>query len=115
LSCDIRIASTEAKFVCAGVNVGLMSSAYRLPRLIGIARAKEMLLTGQIYSVEEAEHSGLVTAIHSVEELMEAAIKLAERIASRAPLSVEATKRVAGRALDLTSEEASELQARELG
>ena len=35
LCCDIRIASTEAKFVCAGVNVGLMASTYRLPRLIG--------------------------------------------------------------------------------
>ena len=46
LVCDIRIASSSASFVGAGVNVGLMASVYRLPRLIGIARAKHMLLTG---------------------------------------------------------------------
>ena len=47
LCCDVRLASSEAKFVCAGVNVGLMASAYRLPRLIGVAQAKEMLFTGR--------------------------------------------------------------------
>ena len=46
LCCDVRLASREARFVCAGVNVGLMASVYRLPRLIGVARAKHMLLTG---------------------------------------------------------------------
>ncbi|HKY03637.1 MAG TPA: enoyl-CoA hydratase/isomerase family protein, partial [Blastocatellia bacterium] len=94
LCCDIRIASTDAKFVCAGVNVGLIASAYRLPRLIGIARAKAMLLTGLPHDAETAERFGLVTAIHEPEQLVESAVTLAERIASRAPLSVEATKRV---------------------
>ena len=46
LCCDLRVASTEARFVCAGVNVGLVASAWRLPRLIGVARAKALLLTG---------------------------------------------------------------------
>jgi enoyl-CoA hydratase len=99
LACDIRIASTQAKFVCAGVNVGLMASAYRLPRIIGVARAKHMLLTGLPQDAATAERFGLVTAVHAPEELLAAASALAERIASRAPLSVEATKRIAGRAL----------------
>jgi enoyl-CoA hydratase len=99
LACDIRVASSEAKFVCAGVNIGLMASAYRLPRVIGIARAKHMLLTGLPQSAETAERFGLVTAVHSPEELIGAAKALAERIATRAPLSVEATKRVAAKAV----------------
>lgn len=112
--CDIRIASTDARFVCSGVNVGLMASAYRLPRLIGVARAKQMLLTGAPHDAATAERFGLVTAVHEPAALMTEAIKLAERIASRAPLSVEATKRMAARAPDLSPEQAAELNGREL-
>ena len=107
LCADIRIASTEASFVCSGVNVGLMASPYRLPRLIGVARAKHMLLTGLPFDAEAAERFGLVTAVHKPDMLLEQATELAERIASRAPLSVEATKRVASRANDLSPEEAA--------
>lgn len=112
--CDIRIASSEARFVCAGVNVGLMASTYRLPRLIGVSRAKAMLLTGLPHDAETAERYGLVTGLHAPHHLREEAIKLAERIASRAPLSVEATKRTANRAPDLSPEEANAMQAPEL-
>jgi enoyl-CoA hydratase/carnithine racemase len=114
LCCDIRVASTEAKFVCAGVNVGLMASTYRLPRLIGVSRAKAMLLTGLPHDAETAERYGLTTGLHAPEALMPAALKLAERIASRAPLSVEATKRTATRAPDLSPEDAEVMLGREL-
>ncbi|HEY2359430.1 MAG TPA: enoyl-CoA hydratase/isomerase family protein [Phenylobacterium sp.] len=114
LCCDIRLASTEAKFVCAGVNVGLMASTYRLPRLIGVSRAKAMLLTGLPHDAETAERYGLVTGLHAPDHLRDAAIALAERIASRAPLSVEATKRTATRAPDLSPEEAAAMQGPEL-
>jgi enoyl-CoA hydratase len=112
--CDIRIASTEARFVCAGVNVGLMASTYRLPRLIGISRAKAMLLTGLPHDAETAERYGLVTGLHAPDDLRGAAIALADRIASRAPLSVEATKRTANRAMDLSPEDWAEMAAPEL-
>ena len=114
LCCDIRIASTEAKFVCAGVNVGLMASTYRLPRLIGVSRAKAMLLTGLPHDAETAERYGLVTGLHTADALRAGAISLAERIASRAPLSVEATKRTANRAPDLSPDEAAAMAAPEL-
>ncbi|HEY3950364.1 enoyl-CoA hydratase/isomerase family protein [Phenylobacterium sp.] len=114
LCCDLRLASTEAKFVCAGVNVGLMASTYRLPRLIGTSRAKAMLLTGLPHDAEIAERYGLVTGLHAPDDLRPAAVALAERIASRAPLSVEATKRTAGRAVDLSPDEFNALAAPEL-
>jgi enoyl-CoA hydratase len=106
LCCDLRIASTDASFVCAGVNVGLMASTYRLPRLIGVSRAKAMLLTGLGHDATSMERWGLVTAVHAPDSLLEAAMKLAARIASRAPLSVEASKRVVDAALDLPPEQA---------
>ena len=114
LCCDLRLASTETKFVCAGVNIGLAASAYRLPRLIGVAHAKHMLFTGQPYDAETVTRFGLVSELHQPDELLPAALRLAERIASRAPLSVEASKRLANRAPTLTPEEAVTAQATEL-
>jgi enoyl-CoA hydratase len=115
LACDIRIASSEASFVCAGVNVGLMASVWRLPRLIGVARAKHMLLTGLPHDAETAERFGLVTAIFEPDILLSEAETLAGRIATRAPLSVEATKRAASMAPDLSAEEAKQATREELG
>jgi len=114
LCCDIRIASTAARFVCAGVNVGLMASAWRLPRLIGPGRAKAMLLTGSPIDAARAESWGLVTELRAPAALRDAALALGGRIASRAPLSVEATKRVANQALDLTAEASIEAIRREM-
>lgn len=114
LSCDIRLAATTASFTAAGVNMGLMASAYSLPRLIGVARAKAILLTGQPCDARTAEHWGVATGLHDPVELTGKALDLAARIASRAPLSVEATKRIASRAPDLSPEDAGPLQSREL-
>lgn len=107
LACDLRIGGPSARFVCAGVNVGLMASAYRLPRLIGVARAKHMLLTGLPIDAATAEAYGLITLRVSDEQLGNEALALAQRIASRAPLSVAATRELANRAADLTPEEAA--------
>lgn len=114
LCCDLRIAAATAMFACAGVNMGLTASAWRLPRLIGLARAKAMLLTGAPHDAETALAWGLVTAVHQPEILMTAARELAARVASRAPLSVEATKRLADRALDDPPEAAARRLAAEM-
>ena len=113
-ACDIRIASAEARFVCSGVNVGLMASTYRLPRLIGVARAKHMLLTGSPVDAATADKFGLVTAVYAADALMSGALMLAERIASRAPLSVEATKRAIALAPNLSPADAAAANAKEL-
>jgi enoyl-CoA hydratase len=114
LCCDIRIASTEASFTCAAVNIGLIASAWRLPRLIGEGAAKHMLLTGSAFDAVTVEKFGLVSAVHAPDALMDAATALAERIASRAPLSVEATKRVASRAIDLNAQDGGRMMTEEV-
>jgi enoyl-CoA hydratase/carnithine racemase len=114
LCCDIRIASTEASFTCAAVNVGLIASAWRLPRLIGEGAAKHMLLTGSPFSAVQVEKFGLVSAVHASDALIDAASALAKRIASRAPLSVEAAKRVASRAHDLDATEGGRAMSEEV-
>lgn len=114
LCCDLRIASEAARFVCAGVNVGLIASAHRLPRLIGLSRAKSMLMTGLPADAADAERWGLVTAVHAPDRLDAAALALAERIASRAPLAVEAAKRCAAQAFDLEPEAARAAYEREV-
>lgn len=114
LVCDIRIASTRAGFIGAAVNMGLMASSYRLPRLIGIAAAKAMLLTGLRTDPETALRYGLVTQVCAPADLLPQALALADRIATRAPLSVEATKRMIDKALDLDPEAGEAAFAAEL-
>lgn len=102
LACDIRIASDRASFAASGVNIGLMASVVRLPRLIGEARAKAHLLTGANFDPARALADGVVTAVHPASALLSQALNLADRITSRAPLAVEAAKRaVAGAGADL--------------
>ncbi|MFZ5668782.1 MAG: enoyl-CoA hydratase/isomerase family protein [Pseudomonadota bacterium] len=97
LACDIRLAAEGATFTASGVNVGLMASAGRLPGLIGLGPAKAMLLTGLPVDAPTALRTGLVTAVHPAGALLDEAMALAGRIAARAPLAVEAAKRLAGR------------------
>jgi enoyl-CoA hydratase/carnithine racemase len=96
LACDIRLAADGASFTASGVNVGLMASVGRLPRLIGVGPAKAMLLTGSPVDAATALRTGLVTGVHPADALLDEALKLAAGIASRAPLAVEAAKWFAG-------------------
>lgn len=114
LSCDIRIAGERAKFIGAGVNVGLMASVYRLPRIVGVGPAKAMLLSGSPTSSADALRYGLVTAVTPDDQLAAEALLLAERIATRAPLSVEASKRMISQALDLSPAESARAIASEM-
>jgi enoyl-CoA hydratase len=106
LCSDIRIASRSATFACSAVNIGLLASAWRLPRLIGEGAAKAMLLTGETVSAQRAMDLHLITSVHEPEDLEDAALALARRIATRAPMSVEAAKRLAGLSFSLTADEA---------
>lgn len=114
LCCDIRIADHRAKFITAGVNVGLTASAYRLPRLIGVGRAKRMLLTGQAIDAQQAKEFGLVCDVTETEALLPTSIDLARLIATKAPLAIQATKRIANAAFDLSAKEGRLLQEKEI-
>jgi enoyl-CoA hydratase/carnithine racemase len=96
LSCDLRICTTDATFgVPSARAIGncLSPDEYRrLVSVLGIARAKEMLLAARILSAEVAAEWGLVTAVHDRGELEEGVRALTDRLASHAPLAMWAAK-----------------------
>lgn len=95
VACDIRYASEKATFEFAEVNVGLFETngvTWLLPRLIGLGRAKELMLTGRRIDAHEAYRIGLVTKVCSPEALLPEAMQTAKKIASNAPVSVRFVK-----------------------
>lgn len=95
MACDIRYAGSNAKFGQPEVGLGIIpgfSGTYRLPKLIGQAMAKELIFSGKIIRADEALRIGLVNAVYAPEELMPAAIALAEQILKNAPLAVSYAK-----------------------
>jgi enoyl-CoA hydratase/carnithine racemase len=94
---DNIIASTEARFSARFAAIGLtpeLSSSWLLPRLIGVQRAKEMMLTGRIWNAEEAHQLGLVRQVVEPEDLLPTAIAQAAEIAANPGTSLRAIKRM---------------------
>lgn len=107
LSSDIRIAAESATFAFPEVKRGLFETngvMYFLPRLVGLGRAVEMMLTGDKISALDALTTGLVTHLVPPDQLLEQAMTLARRIAANAPISTRLVKQVARRAYDLDLE-----------
>lgn len=95
LACDIRVASENAKFGLPEVTLGIIPAAggtQRLPRAIGLARAKEWVLTGDVYDAQEALRVGLVSRVVPIEKLIETARELASKILARSPIAVRLAK-----------------------
>lgn len=96
LACDLRFASSRAELSDwhmkrSGLGIGSWGSAARLSRLVGLDRAKEMLLTSRVVGGEEAAAIGLVHRVVHEDELMEAAVESAGQIAAMPPRGVQAT------------------------
>lgn len=106
LSCDLRVAADDAKFRGAGVTVGLVVSTTRMTRLLGPAVAKDILLTGRTFTGEEAYRLRLVSESVARSDVLAAARRWADEIATRAPLAVQRTKVAIGQAVDLPYREA---------
>lgn len=107
LACDLRIASSNAKFGLTEVKVASLAGlngTQCLPRAIPQAVAMKMLLTGEMIDAEEALRVGLVSDVVEPGELMGLAKKYAERIASNAPLSVKAAKQAVVMGMDMPLE-----------
>lgn len=95
--CDIRIASEHAKFAESFVKLGIIpgdGGAWLLQRLIGLSRASEMSLTGDVIGAEQAAQWGLVSRVVPADQLLMAANELAQRIAANPPHAVRLTKRL---------------------
>jgi len=85
MMCDIIIAAESARFALPEITLGIMPGAggtQRLPRLIGKAKAMEMILTGRMIDAAEAERAGLVARVVTAEKLLEEALAAAAKIAS---------------------------------
>jgi len=113
LACDIRIASTAAKFAQAFVKRGLhpdWGGTYFLPRVVGTAKACELIFTGDVIDAQEALQLGIVSAVHPPETLMAAAQALARKIADGPPIAIRLAKRAIYHSLECDLRQALEFE-----
>ncbi|HUW65737.1 MAG TPA: enoyl-CoA hydratase-related protein [Spirochaetia bacterium] len=108
LACDIRVAGESAKFGLPEIKLGIFpggGGTQRLPRLVGMGRAKELMYTGDMIDAQTAEKIGLVNRVVPDDQVMAEAVKLARKIASRggAALNLLKTAINAGNATDLAA------------
>lgn len=114
LVCDLRVGALDAKYGANFVRIGLapgMAISYLLPRLIGMARASELLLTGRLVDGREAERLGILNRAVPAADVLPEAMALAREIAANAPLAVRATKRAIRRGLELAVRDAARAEA----
>ena len=107
LVCDIRIASPNAVFGTPEVKWNLLHGygAYRLPRIISLSHAMEMLLTGEFIDAATAERIGLVSRIVPAQDLQAHAARLAAKIAANGPMAVRMTKELVQHGLEASPAE----------
>jgi enoyl-CoA hydratase len=116
LCCDIRVASESSRLGLPEVRLAVTPGAggtQRLPRVVGPARAKELILTGRVLTAEEAERIGLVSRVVPTGQALAAADEIAAEIAARGPIAVREAKRLIDLAteVDLATGLAAELDA----
>lgn len=111
LAADIRIASTTAKFNAAFVRIGLsggdLGTSWALPRLLGLGRATEILLTGRFVDASEALRVGLVTDVCEPDSLLDRAMEIAGQIRANSPMAMALTKQVIQANIGASSVEAA--------
>lgn len=95
LACDLRICSENARFSQPEINLGIMpggGGTQRLTHLIGEGRSMEMILTGDMIDAATAERFGLVNHVYPIDQLEAETLKLAEKIAEKAPIALQLSK-----------------------
>ena len=96
MACDIRLASEKAKFGQPEVGLGItpgFGGTQRLPRIVGVSKAMELILTAKVIKADEAKAIGLVSEVYPAEELMDKAMELANAICANAQIAVQESKR----------------------
>ena len=118
MACDIRIASSKAKFGQPEVGLGIIpgfSGTYRLPKLIGQGYAKEMIYTGKVIRADEALRIGLVNAVYEPEELMGKAMEMAAMMLKNAAIAIRLAKQSINDGYDLDADAAIALENKLFG
>jgi len=108
LGCDLRVASEKAIFAFPEVTLGIIpgwGGTQRLPRLIGTAKATEMVLMGERISAQEALRVGLVNKVVPPDQVMPAAEQWAQQLCEIPPIAVRAAKEAMMKGIDMTLEE----------
>lgn len=115
LASDIRIAAEEAKIAFVFVKVGLagtdMGATYLLPRIVGLARATELLMTGEFISAEEAERIGLYNRVVPHDQLKSVTREFAEKLAHGPAFGLAKTKEMLNREMHMSFDSALEAEA----
>ena len=104
MSCDFRICSDTAVFGQPEVGLGItpgFGGTQRLPRRVGIAKAKELIFSGKVIGAAEAEKIGLVNAVYAPEELIPGAIAMAKSFTANAPIAVKYSKACIDRGMQM--------------
>jgi enoyl-CoA hydratase/carnithine racemase len=115
LACDLRFCSENAEFALQDVRWGFHAcdgGLVRLPQIVGLGNAMEIVLGGERVGATHALRIGLVNAVHAGGELLEKALRYAEMLASRAPLAQRFARDVMQRAIGLPMDEALRLESR---
>lgn len=118
LACDIRIGSTTAKVGQPEVGLGIIpgfGATQRLSRAVGLAKAKELILTGQNIDAEEALRIGLFNQVVEAENLLETAKEMAQKMLKNAPYAVEYAKAVIDEGYEMPLENALTLEEQTFG
>lgn len=118
MACDIRVAAENAKLGQPEVNLGVMpgyGGTQRLPRLVGLGKAKELIFSGETIDAAEAYRIGLVDRLVPKGAALEEAIKLAEVILTRAPIAVRLSKEAIDKGWELPLKEGQQLEAQLFG
>ena len=117
MSCDIRIAAEDAQFGFPETGVGLTvttAGTKLLTQLVGLGKAKEMILIGEFIDAREAARIGLVNHVVPADELLEKALTLARKIGERSPLAVRLSRIAIDQGLDASLEQTLEIEASHL-
>jgi enoyl-CoA hydratase len=117
LACDIRLAAPEAKFSAAYINIGVggadMGCSWLLPRLVGSGNASLFMMTGDLFSAEDAREMGLVQRIFHKDGVVGEAMELARKLSTKSPLGLRLTKEAIDRNVGgATLEDALKLEDR---